>query len=352
LLTDRKNQHLDIVLSGQGTPPNSSAGFDVIQFEHSCLPEMGINDIDLSTSFLDKRISAPFLVSSMTGGPMRAEQINRNLAIACQELNLALAVGSQRIAIETADASGLGPELRRMAPDIPLLANFGAAQLNLGFGMDQARKAVEMIGADALIIHLNPLQEAVQNEGNRNWSGLLNKIGSLARSLDFPVVVKEVGCGISGRLARQLVDAGVAVIDVAGAGGTSWAAVEAERAATPRQKMTARAFAHWGIPTALAVADMRQMCPDTTIVGSGGIRDGLDAAKALRLGADIVGQAAGVLQSAALSAEAVVDHFSAMIDQLSIACFCTGSVSLEKLRKAPLQANLFSAVASAAPQDQ
>lgn len=311
-------------------------GFEEITFEHSALPELDLDSVDLSTDFIGKQINAPLLVSSMTGGPSRAAQINRNLAIACQTLGLALAVGSQRIAIEGQEISGLGADLRRYAPDIPLLANFGAAQLNLGFGIDEARRAVGMIGADALIIHLNPLQEAVQPEGDRNWSGLLGRIEALARGLHVPIVVKEVGAGISGATARRLVDAGVKVIDVAGAGGTSWAAVEAERAKSPEQAAIARAFVDWGIPTAAAIAQVRAACPSTTIIGSGGIRNGLDAAKAIRLGADIVGQAAGILEAATHSDEAVITQLSITMSQLRIACFCTGSKDLLALKQASL----------------
>lgn len=336
MLSDRKNEHLDIVLTGKAGS-RAKTGFDEVAFAHSALPELDLDAIDLTTHFLGKQINAPLLVSSMTGGPARAAAINENLAIACQQLRVPLAVGSQRVAIESRELAGLGSELRRHAPDIPLLGNFGAAQLNLGFGIDEARRAVDMIGADALIIHLNPLQEAVQPEGNRNWRGLLARIEDLAQGLGVPLVVKEVGSGISGVIARRLVDAGVAVIDVAGAGGTSWAAVEAERARTPEQKAVARAFVDWGQPTAHAIAEVRAACPDSVIVGSGGVRDGLDAAKAIRLGADIVGQAAGILDAATRSPEAVIAHLSVTMAQLRIACFCTGSRDLKALRSAPLQ---------------
>lgn len=336
LLTDRKNEHLDIVLGGKAGS-QARTGFENVVFEHVALPELDMDEIDLTTQFLGKRISAPFLVSSMTGGPARAAAINANLAIACQSLRLPLAVGSQRVALENGDLAGLGKELRRHAPDIPLLGNFGAAQLNLGFGLDEARRAVDMIGADALIIHLNPLQEAVQPEGNRNWRGLLGRIEALTGTLGVPLVVKEVGAGISARLARRLVDAGVAVIDVAGAGGTSWAAVEAERCKTQEQSAVARAFVDWGQPTARAIYEVRNACPEAVIVGSGGVRNGLDAAKAIRLGADIVGQAAGVLNAAMLSPEAVISHLSVAITQLRVACFCTASIDLKTLRTANLQ---------------
>jgi isopentenyl-diphosphate delta-isomerase len=336
VLTDRKNQHLDIVLGGLGRG-RALTGLDAVAFEHVALPELHMDEIDLSQSFLGRRIAAPFLVSSMTGGPARAAAINRHLAEACQALGLPLAVGSQRVAIEAGEAGGLGAELRRLAPSVPLLANFGAAQLNTGFGAEEARRAVEMIGADALIIHLNPLQEAVQPEGDRDWRGLLGRIAALAAALPVPVVAKEVGSGISGQVARRLWEAGVRVIDVAGAGGTSWAAVEAERAGTPRQAAVARAFADWGLPTAQAIAEVRAACPEAVVIGSGGIRDGLDAARAIRLGADLVGQASGVLEAATRSPEAVADWFETVIAQLRVACFCTGSRDLAALRRAPLQ---------------
>lgn len=336
-LSKRKKDHLDIVLQDRGRGSHEKSAFDSIIFEHNALPEIDIDDIRLNTEFLGKQISAPFLVSSMTGGPAQAAAINRNLALACQELGLALAVGSQRVAIEGHDKSGLGLELRKEAPDIPLLANFGAAQLNLGFGVAQAQRAIDMIDADALIIHLNPLQEALQIEGNRNWKGLLGRIEGLARALSTPIVVKEVGCGISGRLARQLIDAGVSIIDVAGSGGTSWAAVEAERAKNTPQEAVARAFVDWGQQTAHTISDVRSSCPKAIIVGSGGIKDGLHAAKAIRVGANIVGQAAGVLTAATQSPQAVIDHFKIMISQLRVACFCTGSLSIADLQKAPLQ---------------
>lgn len=336
--SDRKNQHLDIVLGGRGRGVAARTGLDEVRFEHVALPELHMDAIDLSTGFLGKRIGAPLLVSSMTGGPARAEAINRNLALACAALDLPLAVGSQRVAIEAGAVGGLGAELRALAPRIPILANFGAAQLNLGFGPAEARRAVEMIGADALIIHLNPLQEAVQPEGDRDWRGLLGHIEALARDLPVPIVVKEVGAGLSAAVARRLWEAGVRVLDVAGAGGTSWAAVEAERARNPHQAAVSRAFADWGIPTAQAIAEVRAACPEAVVIGSGGIRDGLDAARAIRLGADLVGQAAGVLDAATESPEAVVAHFETVVAQLRVACFCTGSADLAALRQARLLA--------------
>ncbi|CDZ94681.1 type 2 isopentenyl-diphosphate Delta-isomerase [Pseudomonas saudiphocaensis] len=338
-LVNRKNDHLDIVLDPTRATSATSTGFDAFVFEHCAIPELHLDQIDLHANVFGRRLQAPLLISSMTGGAARSTAINANLAEAAQRLGIAMAVGSQRVALETAGDQGLTEQLRQVAPDILLLANFGAAQLVRGYGLDEARRAVEMIEADALIVHLNPLQEAVQPGGDRDWRGVLKAIEMLAGGLSVPVVIKEVGAGISGKVARQLVDAGVAAIDVAGAGGTSWAAVEAERAASEHERDVARAFANWGIPTAASLLTVREACPDTPLIASGGVRDGVEVAKAIRLGADLVGQAAGVLQAALHSSEAVEAHFRVLIDQLRIACFCTGSVDLAALRQAPLLRN-------------
>ena len=335
-LISRKNDHLDIVLDPSRAAGAAGTGFDAFVFEHCALPELHLDTIDLGSDFLGRHLQAPLLISSMTGGAARSAAINAHLAEAAQQLGIAMAVGSQRVALETAGDQGLTGQLRLLAPDILLLANFGAAQLVHGYGVDEAQRAVDMIGADALIVHLNPLQEAVQPGGDRDWHGVLQALEGLAARLAVPVVVKEVGAGISAKVARQLVDAGVAAIDVAGAGGTSWAAVEAERAASEHGRDVARAFANWGIPTAASLLAVRDACPDTPLIASGGIRDGVDAAKALRLGADLVGQAAGVLQAALHSSDAVIAHFQVLIEQLRIACFCTGSENLTALRQARL----------------
>jgi isopentenyl-diphosphate delta-isomerase len=334
-LTRRKDQHLDVVLSGAGAG-SGSTGFEAVRFAHVALPELDFDAVDLTTTFLGRRLNAPILISSMTGGPSRAEAINARLAEAAQELRIAVAVGSQRVAIESDGVAGLDLAVRRRAPDVPLLANIGAAQLNLGWGVDQARRAVEMIGADALIVHLNPLQEAVQPEGDRNWAGLERRLGDLVRTLGAPVIVKETGAGIGGLVARRLFDLGVAAVDVAGAGGTNWALVEGGRLEDEPTRRLAAAFADWGVPTALAIRQAREAAPEGLIIGSGGVRDGVDAAKAIRLGADLVAQAAGVLQAALISTEAVVGHFELVLRQLRTACFCTASADLAALRKAPL----------------
>jgi len=335
-LTQRKNDHLDIVLDPARALKKRGTGFAEWRFEHCAMPELHLDAIDLSTALFGRALRAPLLISSMTGGASRAREINRHLAEAAQALGLAMGVGSQRVALESEDNWGLTRELRRAAPDIPLLANLGAAQIAAPHGIDYARRAVDMIEADALIIHLNPLQEALQSGGDRDWRGVLTAIARTVNALPVPVVVKEVGAGISVPVARQLADAGVAMLDVAGSGGTSWAAVEGERAATPHARAVAMAFADWGIPTAQALRDLHQALPQMPLIASGGVSDGIDVARAIALGATLAGQAAGVLGSATASADAVIAHFQIIIEQLRVACFCTGSASLHALRQATL----------------
>ena len=335
-ILNRKDQHLDVILSGLAAH-GLAGGFDVVRFVHEALPDLDHAGIDLGADFLGHRLNAPLLISSMTGGPARAEAINARLAEAAQQLGIALAVGSQRAALEGGDAPGLDMTLRRRAPDVPILANIGAAQLTRGFGLDAARRVLDMIAADALIVHLNPLQEACQPEGDRDWRGVGAALEALVKAIDAPVVVKETGAGISAATAKRLFAMGVAAVDVAGAGGSNWATVEGERAVDECDKAHAAAFADWGIPTARAIAEVRAACPDGVIIGSGGIHDGVEAAKAIRLGADLVGQATGVLSAAMVSTEAVVEHFQTVIRQLHTVCFCTGSASLTALRRVPLQ---------------
>lgn len=334
----RKSEHLDIVLNRNVAAHAITTGFEHVRFEHVALPEMALDEVDLSATFLNRPLAAPLLVSSMTGGPERADGINRAIAEAAQHLKLAFAVGSQRVALEGGAESmgGFGRHLRDAAPDVPILANFGAAQLRGWNGPDMVRRAIDMIGADGLIVHVNPLQEAVQAGGDRDWRGLLAAIEILQRSSPVPIIVKEVGAGISGAQARRLWNAGIRIIDVAGAGGTSWAAVEAERAPDVRSKAIAAAFRDWGIPTARALTDVRAACPSATIIASGGIRDGLDAAKAIRMGADLAGMAAVVLDAALAGGAALTERLEIAIEQLRIACFCTGSKDLASLRRARL----------------
>jgi isopentenyl-diphosphate delta-isomerase len=283
-------------------------------------------------TFLGKPMQAPLLISSMTGGAEATMRINLALAEAAEHLGLAMGVGSQRAAV--ADP-GLAYtyQVRQVAPSIPLLANLGAVQLNYSFGVDECRRAVEMLEADALILHLNPLQEAVQPEGDGNFKGLLARIEQVCRALPVPVIAKEVGNGISGADARRLYNAGVRIIDVAGAGGTSWSEVERFRHTSERGAEVAGAFAGWGIATTEAIREVRAILPDVTIIGSGGVRSGVDMAIALALGANLAGTARPALAPAVheRGAEAVIEHLNGFLRELRVAMFCTGCADLAAL---------------------
>lgn len=334
----RKKEHLELCLDTESVSSPSSTGLEAYRFIHNALPELDIDEIDISTTFLDKRLSAPVLISSMTGGFDLARKVNRNLAAAAQMLGLAMGVGSQRVAIEEPSAT-TSFQVRDIAPDILLLGNLGAVQLNYGYGIEQCRRAVAMIDADGLIFHLNVLQEAVQPEGNRNFKGLTAKIAAVCKDLAVPVVAKEVGNGISVDVAVRLHRAGVRAIDIAGKGGTSWSAVEAQRAAKMGRRADA-AFADWGIPTEEALISVRKALPNVQLVASGGIRSGLDIAKSIALGADIAALGQPLLSAALESADKVVEFLAGVIHELKVSMLCLGAKDLRALRQAPLTRTL------------
>jgi isopentenyl-diphosphate Delta-isomerase len=330
----RKKEHLELCLDTEASSHPFGMVFDQYSFVHNALPEIDMAEIDLGTSFLGKTLRAPLLISSMTGGFELARKVNRNLAIAAQELGLAMGVGSQRVAIEQ-PGTAVTFQVREAAPDILLLANLGAVQLNYGYGIEHCRRAVDMIKADGLILHLNVLQEAIQPEGNRNFKGLRRRISSICHDLNVPVVAKEVGSGISAEVALRLRRAGVKAIDVAGVGGTSWYAVEARRAAKKGQSQDT-AFATWGIPTDEALIMVRKAVPGLELVASGGIRSGLDVAKAICMGAKLCGIGQPLLEPALESPQRVVEFLAAIIHGLRVAMLCVGAADLPSLRKAAL----------------
>ena len=326
---DRKAEHIRLALDASNQAGRSF--FDDYAFEHKALPEIALDDIDLSVEFLGKRIEAPLLVSCMTGGTEAAGEINRNLARAAEDRRIALGVGSQRKAIED-PLQAASFQVRDLAPSIPLLANLGAVQLNYGYGIAECRAAVEMIDADALAFHLNVLQEAIQPEGDTDFSGLLPKLGEIARELEVPVIAKEIGCGISGDTARALAEQGIRIIDTAGLGGTSWARIEARRADDVE---IGELFVDWGVPTPVSIQEVAAV-PGVTVIGSGGIRSGLDAAKAIALGAHLVGTAYPLLKPATVSAEAVIERVGRIVDELRIAMLCVGTRTIDELRRVDL----------------
>jgi isopentenyl-diphosphate delta-isomerase len=331
----RKRDHIRINLEEDVTH-RIRTGFDAYWFVHNALPELDLADVDLSTSFFGHSLGAPFLISSITGGTPEAQQINIRLAEAAQAAGIAMGLGSLRAAIENADLAATY-QVRRWAPDILLFANIGAVQLNYGFDVSHCQRAVEMVEANGLILHLNPLQEALQPEGNTRWSGVLAKIETLCRALPVPVIAKEVGWGISARVALQLANAGISAVDVAGAGGTSWSQVEMYRARDPIQRSVAAHFRDWGIPTAEALQSVRQALPGMPVIASGGMRHGLHVAKALALGATLAGLAGPFLRAASDSPEAVADLVEELSRTLRVAMFAVGVPTIAALQSAPLE---------------
>jgi len=334
LTTNRKADHIRINLE-ENVRSGLSTGLEHYRFDHRALPELDLEAIDLAQTLFGKRLLAPILVSSMTGGTDEAATLNRRLAGAAQQAGIAMGVGSQRAALET-PALAATFQVRREAPDILLFANLGAVQLNYQYGVEHCRRAVEMIEADALILHFNALQEAVQPEGDTRFAGLLKKVEAVCKALPAPVIAKEVGWGFSREDARRLAEAGVAAIDVAGAGGTSWSQVEMYRARNESQRRLAAAFADWGIPTAEAIQHARQAAPGVIIFASGGLRNGVDIAKCLALGASLGGMAGPFLKAAAQSQEAAVQLMAELRREIQVCMFAAGAGSLAALQATPL----------------
>ena len=327
---DRKAEHITLALDRRMQVPGSY--FDAWELEHAALPELDYAEIDVSTEFLGRRLAAPLLISCMTGGTEEATRINHNLAEAAEEAGIAIGVGSQRKAIEDPSLA-VSFRVRQLAPSVPILANLGAVQLNYGFGIDECRAAVEMVEADALVFHLNPLQEAIQPEGQCDFSGLADKIGAVVERLAVPVIVKEIGSGLSATVARRLQAVGVEIFDTAGVGGTSWARIEAARASDPE---IGELFADWGEPTPLSIRELAAI-PGLTVIGSGGVRNGVDVAKAIAFGADLVGLAQPFLEAANDSPGAAAAKARRVVRELEIAMFCSGARDLGELKRTPLR---------------
>ena len=332
----RKAEHIRICLEEEVQGIGITNGLDRYRFRHLALPELDCRAIDTRASFLGRAVKVPLLISSMTGGTDKGGAINQLLAEAAESRGWAMGLGSMRAAIEN-EALADSFRVRRSAPSIPVLANLGAAQLRLGYGVDQCRRAVELAEADGLVLHLNGLQEVFQAEGDTDWAGLLVRIEDLCRRLEVPVGVKEVGWGIDGDTAVRLTNAGAAFIDVAGAGGTSWSQVEKHRGHDPVRRIAAEAFVDWGNPTADCIVDVRARLPEAVIVASGGLRHGVDAAKAIALGANLAGYGRSLLAGAA---EGDREQRSAAIDlqmeriefELRGAMFGIGAGSIGSLR--------------------
>jgi len=331
----RKADHIHINLDQDVRFPRLTTGLEKYRFLHQALPEINLSDVDTSVSLFGKTLAAPIVISSMTGGIDIAYRINQNLAEAAQANHVAMGLGSQRAGIEKPELA-YTYQVRNVAPDILLFANIGAVQLNYKYGPEQCQRAVDMIEADALILHFNVLQEAVQPEGDTNFAGLLAKVEQVCKALPVPVIAKEVGWGFSEQNARDLANAGVAAIDVAGSGGTSWSEVEYHRAPTEFHARVARSFADWGIPTADTIQYAKQGAPTLKIIASGGLRDGVDIAKCIALGASAGGMAGPFLKAADQSAEAVDELIRQLGTQVRIAMLCSGARTIDELQRTPL----------------
>jgi isopentenyl-diphosphate delta-isomerase len=327
----RKADHLRINLS-EDVLSTADPGFDRWRFTPRALPEIDLSDVDLSATFMGRSLRAPLLISCMTGGTPEAGAINRGLAAVAQSRGLALGLGSGRALLESATTRE-SFEVRGVAPDVALLANLGAVQLNRGVSFEDCARMVEMLGADGLALHLNALQEALQRDGDVVFAGLLARIEALCSAAPFPVVVKEVGWGIPPDDVQRLVGCGVYAVDLAGAGGTSWSEVE-RHSAEPRGAALAAAFRDWGLPTAEALRRARGVAPNARLIASGGVRGGMDAAKALALGADLVGIAGPFLRAAAAGEEQAAALADQVIDVLRVTMFATGCATLADLRTA------------------
>ena len=322
--SDRKIQHIRII-EDDAEADRQKHYFDRVRLTHRALPEIALEEIDASTTFMGKTLRWPLLISSMTGGEHElTRSVNQRLAEAAEATGVALGVGSQRVMFTHPEARA-SFEIRSFAPSVPLFANLGAVQLNYGFDIEQCRKAVETMAADALYLHLNPLQEAVQPEGNTNFAGLAERIQAVIAELPVPVIIKEVGAGISLADAERLYAVGVRYIDVAGTGGLSWSRIEHHRREKDGPEGLGLLFQDWGIPTPLALQQISEALPEVTLIASGGLRSGLDVAKALVLGASMGGMASPFLRPAMESTEAVIKVIERMEKEFRTALFLLGA---------------------------
>lgn len=328
----RKRRHIEVCLTEPVGYTTRTTGFEKYDLPYNAVPDSDLDAVDLSTRLLGKPLAAPVLIGAMTGGAQLSGRINENLAAAAQQLGLGMMLGSQRVMLARPETAA-SFTVRPVAPDVLLIGNLGLVQLNYGFGPEQVTELVESVGADALALHSNPLQEAMQEGGDTNFAALSDKLAGLTAAVRYPLLLKEVGHGIGGATAARLAGSGLAAIDVAGAGGTSWSRVE-QFARYGRIEFPE--LAEWGIPTATALRQVRAALPGLPVIASGGIRTGTDAAKALVLGASAVAIAAPLLAPAIESAEAVVSWLTGFLAELRIGMHCMGVADIAGLSSATL----------------
>jgi len=330
-ISARKTEHFKICINHDVEFKTLGTGFDNIRLKHCSLPEIDFNHVDTGTTFLDKKLSQPFMITAMTGGFEGAEDVNKILAEVCNETKIALGLGSQRQLLENSHYVKSFRVVRDSTRDIPIVGNIGAAQIIKQVDRERVLRLADLIEADAFAVHLNPLQEVLQPEGDTNYSGILRGLTDLVKMLNIPVIVKETGAGISGKVARSLKDTGVRIIDISGAGGTSWAAVESYR--TSDDDELAKAFRDWGNPTVQCLKEVRQV-EDISVIASGGIFSGIDVAKALVLGADLVGAARPLLVAYHSKGQAGLKRMIQLWQQqLKTVMFLTGCCRVEDLKR-------------------
>ena len=329
ITASRKLDHLN--LCAKTDVAFGDAGFSDVRLVHNAVPECAVSDIDISTEFLGRKLAAPIFIAGMTGGHPDTAEVNKTLAAAAEHFGIPMGVGSQRAALENPELADSFTIVRETAPKAFLAGNISAVQLR-DHGMEWADAAVEMIDADALCIHLNFLQEMIQVEGDRSAVGILDTIREAAETLSVPVIVKETGSGISREAARAIFAAGADALDVGGLGGTSWAKIEKARASDKTHQMLGDTFLEWGIPTAVSVFEVAQVRTGP-VVATGGLKNGLDAAKAIALGADMAGMALTLLPDALEGKDALFSRIETICGELKTAMFLTGAQNISALAK-------------------
>ncbi|MDR2681708.1 MAG: type 2 isopentenyl-diphosphate Delta-isomerase [Holosporaceae bacterium] len=334
-ISTRKDEHISLVLA-ESLPVELDSGFKNYRLEHNALPEVDFSEIDVSLTVLGRKMNLPIMISPITGGSEKSKKINRALSELANDFKIGFAVGSQRGAL-THSSLEATYKIRKYAPDILVFANFGAVQLNYGFSIDECQRAIDMIDADALVLHLNPLHEVFQAGGNTNFSSLLSKIEKICSKLEAPVVVKEVGYGISATVAKKLADVGVYAIDVAGAGSVSWPEIERKRSKDVVVHNAAKAFIGWGNQTAECIENIAASVKNIKIIASGGVKNGVDMAKAIALGADFCGNASEFLKRATVSRSENEIFVESLILELKTAMLCTGCKNIRELKAAKIK---------------
>lgn len=335
-IAERKDSHLSLCLGEAVESGGGASGFAALRFEHDALPEVDLDDVTTDVELLGKRLAAPIVIGAMTGGTPRAGELNARLAAAAARCGVGFALGSQRRMLQDPSTRS-SYAVRDALPELPLLfGNLGAVQLNLGVGARDLQTLVREVGCDAFYLHLNPLQEAVQPEGDTRFAGLMTRIREVVPEVGVPVLLKEVGSGISQATAEKIRELPVAGVETGGVGGTSWSKVESLRTDDPVRRGVGELFARWGIPTAESVSTCRRVLPDRVVIASGGIRNGIEVAKAIALGADAAALALPLLRAAEQSAEAAAEAIQRVVAELRTVMFLTGCRSVVDLRRRPL----------------